>query len=1517
MKYFKKLFILSITLLSSVSTMAEIVDGVRQRPNVAKAEAFQTDVTYYLFNTKARMFFVGANDWNTRASVADHGYKVRFHDPQDDAPIPGVYELQDSVETKSGWYCTFSTSDGGAIWVDNNTETYRFWNIEQLTDEVFRISNQHLADYAEYAEAVAGKCLGWNGSDADTRLYFVDPNEEAVGADWVLVTEETYNAWVETWNGMKDQFNAAAELLTYINFAKEKSIDVSAEVTVYENEAATVDELNAAAASVQLKINNALAGEATVNNPSDMTGIIVNPAFDDGTATGWKGTAPNMVGDGQHAAANVAEHYNKTFDTYQELSSMPAGVYMLSNNGFLRGWWDDAVNHTNYTAYLYSIAGTDTFQVAMANPWEAKNTEPLSGYTEFGTYASEVDNYVYEDDNTYYAPNDPSAARLYFEKGYYENKVFFCVNESDVVLGVKKDVNKTNEWVVFDNFKLTYYGNAPEAYQYWVSQTPKTEYSNAAVSDQYLNAYNAAFSSTATNKAEAKAAMAAIQSASDSIAKNSQLWATLKKMYDDAKTMTATYQTLIAAGALGDYLDNGYYNDVEEEIIPFDILDAEEKTGDNDLSNEQLQTVINKITELMDAVSKEEKEGLKPGTDVTKFLTNPGFEDGSNGWTVVSKGGGNVQLGGNYDNHCYEAWHSTNFDVYQEVKDLPIGVYEISVNGYMRYLDGPTACFDQANDIPANVPIYVYMNDSKTNFVNWLSYPKPEEFYNEISGAAYLTDDVGFCYPDNMIAASAAFLDGGYLQSAKCLVAEEGAVTRVGVKGTPEAKFWPIFDNFKLTYLGMDIDVVKPLLREQMDIAYKKQYALCTRNAHEMINAALADAETSIQNADGEAMFAAIANLEKAINAVDDSKPVIEAYQVAITGLEESQNNSTNVQVFNEVSDFIYAQYQAIENFEIDEEMLEELYNQIALYRTKLLLPNYEEASADSPVDMTAVIVNPGFEEYGTNSINGWNVQGNYNFGNTYSQQEALALEFYGTSFDINQTISGLPEGWYQVRVNAFLRSEFDVTLNEYANLNAFLYADAGGDYSEKSIRLKNDSFVGFDINDMRSSVDAFAYGFYENRLDVYVGSDGTLTLGMLKRDYGYRDWVMLDNWQLIYTGNDWISDENPVDPDPIITSYSNLYVEYGTAFSKGKTNMLPISLSNDQEILGVQFDVVLPKGMTFVQRGSRLNANRIYDHALSSNVLEDGSVRMIVTSLSNAPIYDYDGVLVNLALSIPSDMPVGDYAVTLKNIVLTNIDKETIYCPDMTSYVRVVGRWGDVNNDDEINITDVVMMIENILYRYPQGFNEMMADVNGDGWIDVADVVSVIDVILGRTVISRSAAATDYVGQLGIQRQLNIAGETTAVPVSLTNLTTYSAFQMDVTLPAGLSLEKVAFTERAAKSHQLTYSKIADGKYRIVGFSLQNEGFNGESGDLLQLSVKSDGSSFESGMHIDEIKFVTPQGTAHNLMAVDALGEITGIATLKANGEKSKKVYDLQGRRIEKAAKGVLIIDGKKNIKK
>ena len=57
----------------------------------------------------------------------------------------------------------------------------------------------------------------------------------------------------------------------------------------------------------------------------------------------------------------------------------------------------------------------------------------------------------------------------------------------------------------------------------------------------------------------------------------------------------------------------------------------------------------------------------------------------------------------------------------------------------------------------------------------------------------------------------------------------------------------------------------------------------------------------------------------------------------------------------------------------------------------------------------------------------------------------------------------------------------------------------------------------------------------------------------------------------------------------------------------------------------------------------------------------------------------------------------------------------------------------GDVNNDGNVDVSDIVAVVDYILQKPIVNFNIAAADINGDNRIDVSDVVGIVDIILGR----------------------------------------------------------------------------------------------------------------------------------------------------------------------------------------
>jgi len=55
----------------------------------------------------------------------------------------------------------------------------------------------------------------------------------------------------------------------------------------------------------------------------------------------------------------------------------------------------------------------------------------------------------------------------------------------------------------------------------------------------------------------------------------------------------------------------------------------------------------------------------------------------------------------------------------------------------------------------------------------------------------------------------------------------------------------------------------------------------------------------------------------------------------------------------------------------------------------------------------------------------------------------------------------------------------------------------------------------------------------------------------------------------------------------------------------------------------------------------------------------------------------------------------------------------------------------GDANGDGNVNVTDIVEIVNDILGHPSAKFDPIAADVNSDGVVNVTDIVSVVNIIL------------------------------------------------------------------------------------------------------------------------------------------------------------------------------------------
>ena len=232
----------------------------------------------------------------------------------------------------------------------------------------------------------------------------------------------------------------------------------------------------------------------------------------------------------------------------------------------------------------------------------------------------------------------------------------------------------------------------------------------------------------------------------------------------------------------------------------------------------------------------------------------------------------------------------------------------------------------------------------------------------------------------------------------------------------------------------------------------------------------------------------------------------------------------------------------------------------------------------------------------------------------------------------------------------------------------------------------------------------------------------------------------------------------------------------------------------------------------------------------------------------------------------------------------------------------------GDVNHDGKITNKDYFTLLDIIASgeKPEAGTDEFVAtDINGDGEINIGDAVALSNVILYGNVegVASARAAQNVEENVTVEASKNADG-TTRLAINLNNGRAYTAMQMDIVLPEGMSIVAQSAAQRA-EGHDL-YTGQFDGINRIVMASSKSTAFAGNSGAVVYIDIEGAGS-------MDQIEFqnVLFAETNAQLAEFTVGAPVTnGINSIQSDSMMSK-VYNMGGRMVNAVKKGINIIKG------
>lgn len=376
-----------------------------------------------------------------------------------------------------------------------------------------------------------------------------------------------------------------------------------------------------------------------------------------------------------------------------------------------------------------------------------------------------------------------------------------------------------------------------------------------------------------------------------------------------------------------------------------------------------------------------------------------------------------------------------------------------------------------------------------------------------------------------------------------------------------------------------------------------------------------------------------------------------------------------------------------------------------------------------------------------------------------------------------------------------------------------------------------------------------------------------------------------------------------------IITDFKpNFFSLDDVSTMHGDTIVVPVMMDNENDITAFQTDIYLVEGFEMVKDGDdylvELSDRKGRDHVIMANETPDGAIRVASYSPTLKAFKNDEGVLFYITIKVP-DNGDGVYPIILKNNRLTTIDEDEVLSPDTYCNVTVAPFIkGDANESGDVTVTDAVVTAKYMLFQNPEPFVFEAADMNGDGKITITDVVKIANLVLDQDYDEPTNMRMMVPSEAGDCMSGEAIGNT--VCINLDNDVEYTALQMDLTLPAGMTASDFALTERACNL-SLNVKDKGNGKIRVLAYTPNLKTINGNAGAVLTFKV--DGTMGD--INVDRIEVVNLNGESTHLQGFSitasnptALNEMT---TGKAIS--SVKYFNLAGQQMTEPANGVTIV--------
>jgi hypothetical protein len=318
-----------------------------------------------------------------------------------------------------------------------------------------------------------------------------------------------------------------------------------------------------------------------------------------------------------------------------------------------------------------------------------------------------------------------------------------------------------------------------------------------------------------------------------------------------------------------------------------------------------------------------------------------------------------------------------------------------------------------------------------------------------------------------------------------------------------------------------------------------------------------------------------------------------------------------------------------------------------------------------------------------------------------------------------------------------------------------------------------------------------------------------------------------------------------------------------------GNNFTLDISLTNSTDITAFQLDLSHNENAYQLSSYSALNT-RAENHSLTVSTVDNNTIRVLVYSASNEVISTGSGTVLSLTFS--SENEPGTYNLLMSDIVLSDQNGESLSVNSTNGSITLLGPRYNLTTT-EVNFGEIPINsspTQSVTIANAGNENLVITSYAIDAPFSIAQTLPVtitpgnsssftveVDTSSKQEVTSELSFSTNDQDPLRAIQSTTIQADIFAVneiyigsgqgesnseitiPVSISNMESFSGFQFDITLPNDVSyVENSTIFSSRSEDHTIAASMIDSNTLRFVSFSSSNTNFTGNDGEVFSFKI-------------------------------------------------------------------------------